>query len=238
MKTMRAAPIALFLLGTGCDFFLGSNDPWPVTPIDSDAGEASTVETNPVGEACPTDNLGHTPHTHIANLKFKGYKANGTSPIAAQGDLVPISLCDFYNPTGKNGNYKLIHIAGASRWCGPCSHEASDISGYDYQAGQRTGPGIAADLAPLGVVFFQVLFEGEAGGSPATNIDLQLWATSHQSNFTSVIDPGPTALREFLDGKTLPWNADINARTMEILGVTIGLDVSLEDTLKKTVSSL
>ncbi len=236
---MRVALVASLFVAVGCDFFLGTNEPWPLDAGAGEAGETAAPETNPAGEICPTANLGHTPHTRIANLKFKGYKPTGTSPISLAGDPVNVNLCDFYNPTGKNGNYKVIHIAGAAGWCGPCQHEASDISGFDYTTAQRTGPGIAADVAPLGVVFLEVLFGGDSAGSAQADFnDLRQWITIHQSNFPSVIDPGPTQLRDFLDGKTLPWNADIDARSMEILKSGIGSDPMLEDSLKTLVAKV
>ncbi len=234
MNVMRLIPIGLFFLGMGCGFVSGTNEPWP---LDSGitTGEASAPETNPVGEVCPTTNLGHKPHTRMPNLKFQGFKANGTNVVATQGDLTTISLCDWYNPTGKNGNYKLMHLTGAARWCGPCSVETSGISGWD---GTRTGPGIAANLAPQGVVFVQGLFQAENHNAPATPDDLRIWMNGHQSNFASFIDPGPITLHEFTDGNVLPWNAEIDLRSMEILALSIGADSSLQDTLTKLVATV
>ena len=232
MWSMRLASLAV-LSCVGCEFFAGTNEPWPLEA--STGGETTAPDTNPVGDVCPTTTLGHKPHTRIANLKFQGYKANGTSVIAPQGDLATISLCDYFNPNGKNGNYKLLHLTGAARWCGPCSVETSGISGYD---GTRNGPGIAANLAPLGVVFLQVVFESEKFGTPATVNDLQIWMTGHQSNFASVIDPGPTALHDFTDAHILPINVDIDLRSMEILNATTGASPSLEDDLKGLLTTL
>jgi hypothetical protein len=227
LSTMQSMALLLLVLG-GCGFVQGTNDPWPLDA--GGDGEASvTIESNPVGEACPTTNIGHTTHTRIANLKFQGYKANGTNVLAPTGTLTTISLCDFYNPTGKNGNYKILHIAGAALWCGPCSVETSGISGYD---GSRNAPGVAADLAPLGVVFVQVLFQGDSHTTPASVKDLEVWMNGHQSNFTSGIDPFAAAFHEFTDGNNLPWNADIDLRSMEILGASIGASSSLEDDMK------
>jgi hypothetical protein len=237
------APVALFCLGVGCDFFVGSNDPWPLEAgtVDEAAETGSCSETNPMGECCPTANIGHVASSgatrfRIANLKFMGYRPKGTEVVDTSGPPVQISLCDYYNPTGKNGSYKIIHMSAASRWCGPCSHETSDVSGYDYQNNVRTAPGIAADTAPLGVLFMQALIDGTNAGTGATMDDLRVWMSSHESNFPSFIDPGPTQLREFSDGKSLPWNADIDARSMEILRISVGGGSDLAGEVKQWAS--
>jgi hypothetical protein len=205
----------LALLLVGC-----SSDPVKPTP---DAGP----DTNPAGELCPTENVGHVPsagtaRVRIANLKFKG-----------------VSLCDYYNPTGKNGNYQLIHLGAVARWCGPCQLEASAISGYDYLTQTRTGPGIAADLAPQGVVFIEAIVESDTPNVPAKAGDLQIWIDSHQTNFPVALDPAAAVLHDFLPTvETLPWNVDIDARSMEILAIGTGYSTTLEDDLKKVLTAL
>jgi hypothetical protein len=194
--------------------------------------------TNPQGEAYPSSNLGHNVGTVIPNLKFVGFKAADSKAAVDTTKTATIQLSDYFNPTGKNGNFKLIHLSAASRWCGPCNQETSAMSGYDYQTNQRTGAGIAADLEAKGVVFVQALIDGFTPGKGATVTDLKGWVDDHQSNFTEVLDPGPTAFASFFDGAAVPWNADIDATTMKIMKTELGYDPNLETTINGLLAKI
>jgi len=219
-------------------------------PAPTDTGTPAPAATNPNGVAYPTTNIGYAAHTRIPNLKFLGYKA--TSPagmVDTSGNPVLVQLADFYNPNkpdgtpGTNGNTIIIHISAGSRWCPPCNMEASATSGFDYSTSTRTGPGVAADLASQGVVFINTLLDGFVNGTPATLMDLRGWVTDHQVNFTQVFNPyeypsasggygSSSETNSLFVGSAVPWNADIDARSMEILNVNnSGFDSNLEQTL-------
>lgn len=208
------------------------------TPTPQDPGTTAPTATNPQGVAYPSSNLGYAVHTRIPNLKFIGYKATTTaSQVDTTGSPGVVQLADFYNPNkpdgtpGTNGNTIIIHISAGSRWCGPCNAEASDVSGFDYSTSKRTGPGVAANLAAAGVVFVDALIDGFTPGIAATLDDLRGWVDDHQVNFTQVFDPNSTETASLFLGASIPWNADIDARSMEILQMEQGSSPTLESDL-------
>jgi hypothetical protein len=49
------------------------------------------------------------------------------------------------------------------------------------------------------------------------------------SNFTEMLDPGLHNLGHFFDAAAIPWNADVDVRTMELLDSSVGFsDVPTE----------
>jgi hypothetical protein len=172
---------------------------------------SSGRETNPDGKAYPTTNIGTKPSSHNAstgkvgnpgnvmkNFKFYGYP-NGDK---SQG-LQQVALADFYDPDAKN--FRLIHIQAAAVWCGPCNQEA------------KAAASIAAELKTKKVVWLAALVETSKQGSPSTQADLDKWLGAYPSDFTHVLDPSNLNLGVFFDAAAIPWNADLDARTMEIL---------------------
>jgi hypothetical protein len=167
--------------------------------------------TNPDGFAYPSPSSGYgrtartgsTPGSVIANFRFLGYPNADTS----QG-LQTISLADYYDPCSKR--YKMIHLSVAAVWCVPCNQETDAIVAAKSQ------------LASEQVVILQALDDGPTQGVPATQNDLDHWITSHQSNFTEVLDPNLQNFAGFFEAAAIPWNADVDPRTMEILDSSTG----------------
>lgn len=192
---------------------------------DSDAG----TDVNPDGVAYPvppapacygrTARTGSTPGSIIANFKFQGY-VNGD---VSQG-LTTISLADYYDPCNKR--YKMIHLSVAAVWCVPC--------------GQETDAFVAAQssLASQGIVVLQALDDGPSEGMPATVSDLQYWIMQHNSNFTEMLDPGLTNFGGFFDAASVPWNADLDPRTMELLDSSEGFSGSAQSEVQSGLSAM
>jgi hypothetical protein len=193
-------------------------------PCDDGGGGTTTVgaghDTNPDGIPYPaptngygrTPRSGSTPGSVIQNFKFLGY-LNGDK---SQG-LTTISLADYYDPC-QTHNIKLLHLSVAAVWCTPCNQETDAI--------------VAAKsmLDSQGIVVLQALDDGPIQGKPAKVSDLDYWVQNHKSNFTEMLDPGLANLGGFFDAAAIPWNADIDPRTMEILDSSEGWsgDVSSE----------
>jgi hypothetical protein len=183
--------------------------PTMVPPAD-DAGSLST-DTNPDGFPYPAPDKGYgrnarsgsTAGSVMSNFKFLGYK---DGVVAAQ--LSRIALADYYDPCGRRN--KLIHLSVASVWCVPCNQET------DAMVTAR------AQLASQGVVVLQALDDGPVQGMGATTGDLNRWISSHHSNFTELLDPGLTQLSGFFDAAAVPWNSDLDPRTMEIIDASTG----------------
>ncbi|MDB4996354.1 MAG: hypothetical protein JWM74_3786 [Myxococcaceae bacterium] len=173
------------------------------------------AENNPYGVAYPTQNLGtqkrlgNTPGSVMTNYHFVGYAHHEPgSVVPTGGELQNVSLADFYDPEMRK--FKVIHISVAAVWCGPCNEETDE-----------TVP-VAEELLAKGIVFVQALSDGPVDGRGATKKDLDGWILKHKSNFTELLDPDLKNFGKFFNAAAVPWNANIDARTMEILSAGVG----------------
>ncbi len=184
----------------------------------SDAGgQVATTghDVNPDGVAYPAGPYGHdarrgsTPGSVIQNFKFQGYP--GADP--SQG-LQAISLADYYDPCNKR--LKLLHLNVAGVWCTSCNQETDAIVAGKSQ------------LDAARVVVLQAIDDGKSPGVPATQSDLDFWISRHKSNFTSMLDPGLNDLGGFFPNpSSIPWNFDIDPRTMEIVSAAVAIQTDL-----------
>jgi len=188
------------------------------TPAGVAAPDAG-VATNPDGIPYPGPPYGHvarsglTAGNIIQNYKFLGYPNADES----QG-LQVISLANYYDPCRKR--YNLLRISVAGVWCVPCNEETDAIV-----ADKAT---LAADK----VVIIQALGDGPTMGVGATPMDLTAWITKHMSNFTEMLDPGLANLGTFFVASAIPWNGDIDPRSMEILQSATGWSGDLNQDLE------
>jgi hypothetical protein len=187
----------------------------------------SLAATNPYGVPYPTANLGTqarsgtTPGNVIQNFTFLGY-ANPTPGTLTddKGSPTQISLADFYDPANKK--YKVLHINASAMWCGPCNQETDAI----------TKLGVVAGLAKDGAAILSALTEGNVRGTGSTLADLKTWIginrTSIQGgpgiDYDMVLDPEAFNLSVFFNADAVPFNLDIDVRTMEILDKGVGYD--------------
>lgn len=190
----------------------------------STGGNTSGHDSNPDGVPYPspaggyghTARSGSTPGSIIQNFKFLGY---------LNGDLTQpettISLADYYDPCNKR--YKMIHLSVAAVWCVPCNDETDAIVAAKSQ------------LDSEGVIVLQALDDGPTQGKPATNVDLTNWIKNHKSNFTEMLDPGLQNLGGFFNAAAIPWNADIDPRTMEMLDSSEGWSGSVASEVDPSV---
>jgi hypothetical protein len=172
----------------------------------------SAPDTNPAGDPYPTANIGTTPRkgncqtdpttcvpgNRIANFKFLGYPNADKS----QG-LKPLSLAQYYDPTGRT--YRILHLQAAGVWCSACQAETELIVP------------MKGEFDAIKAVWVVSLAEGPTPGTPSKQKDLDGWIAEFKSPFTHFLDPGNANLGPFYDATALPWNANIDARTMEIL---------------------
>ncbi|MBX3217713.1 MAG: hypothetical protein KF850_37250 [Labilithrix sp.] len=226
---MKIAPIlaASLLVGLVACASSNSSEPDQDKGLEGDGvGAADTApDTNPDGIPYPTDNIGTVERkgtksgNRIANFKFLGYPdANQT------GGLQPISLAQYFDPTGTK--YKIIHLQAAGVWCGVC------------QAETRVVAPMKAELEAKGVVWLVSLAEGATPGVPSKESDLKRWISNFNSPYTHWLDPGNANLGPFYDRTALPWNADIDATTMEILTAGTGGVTSKDGILQKIDEAL
>jgi hypothetical protein len=218
--TLRAlAPVVVSgcLLACSSSSSDGTNDGGLAAP---DAEADGPGATNPYGIPYPNNNIGtharkcvdtacdaaggSIPGNQIQNFSFLGYP-NGDSSKGLQ----TIALSDFYDPEGKLG-YKLLHLGAAAVWCVPCNQET-----------KATVP-LAPGLLKQGVVFAQTLENGTTLGQAATQTDLDNWISEYKPTFTEMLDPDNMNLGVFFAAAEVPWNAIIDARSMEVLADGVG----------------
>lgn len=150
-----------------------------------------------------------TPGNVIANYRFLGYP-NGDSSRGLQ----PVALADYYDPTGKG--HKLLHIIAAAEWCNPCTTETSAL------LSDLANP--ATDFEAQGVVYLQTLTEGNTINLGATKADLDDWIGKLHPRFTEALDPEASSLGVFFNAASVPFNADIDTRSMEVLQAGTGYE--------------
>ena len=167
---------------------------------------ASTGNVNPDGFSYPTPaggyghsaRKGSTPGSIIQNFKFFGY------PNADESKgLQTIALIDYYDPCQRR--LKLLHLSVAAVWCVPCNQETQALVAARAQLGTEQ------------VVIVQALSDGPKMNVPATTSDLKFWIQENKSNFTEMLDPNLANFGVFFNAAAVPWNADVDPRTMEIL---------------------
>jgi hypothetical protein len=183
---------------------------------DAGASTSPPVATNPDGLAYPSPPYGRnarsgtTPGSRMQNFAYLGYPNGDPS----QG-LQTIAMIDYYDPCGKRA--KLIHLSVAAVWCTPCNQETAAVVAAK------------ADLDVEQVVMLQALDDGPTVNMGATQGDLDRWIAKYHPTFSEVLDPGLTHLGGFFPAAEVPWNCDIDPRTMEIIDQSTGWsDVTTE----------
>jgi hypothetical protein len=180
---------------------------------------------NPDGVPYPSNAGGHsaragtTPGSVIQNFKFQGYP-NADKSMGLQ----TIALADYYDPCGKRS--KLLHLTVAGAWCVPCGQETDALVAAKAQ------------LASERVTVIQALGDGPTEGVTATVTDLDNWTAKHGSNFTEMLDPNLANLGAFFNAAAVPWNGDIDPRTMEIIHESTGWPGDLATDLQPSLTAL
>jgi hypothetical protein len=206
-------------------FACSSQSPSEAPTSPGDAAVLAAATTNPDGVPYPSGAGGHnaraasTPGSVIQNFAFQGYPDADKSK-----GLQTISLADYYDPCGKR--LKLLHLTVAGAWCVPCGDETDTLVASKAQ------------LASERVTVIQVLGDGPTEGVTATVTDLDNWISKHGSNFTEMLDPNLANLGTFFNAANVPWNCDIDPRTMEIIHESTGWPGNLDTELQPSLSAL
>lgn len=225
MKIARIAAASSFVVLAACASKSSTPEQDKGLEGEGETAAATAPDKNPYGVAYPTDNIGTTPRigdragNRIQNYKFLGYPNADKS----QG-LQPISLAQFFDPEGRE--YKIIHIQASGVWCTACQAETEAVVP------------IAQKLKEMKAVWLVSLAEGPTPGSPSKQKDLDGWIDQFKSPFTHWIDPGNAKLGPFYDRTALPWNANIDATTMEILTSGTGAVASEEGLIQEINDAL
>lgn len=226
LRSLLGLAVVGSVFAFGCSSSGGSSTPAGNQGVTGPGSTTGTVETNAYGKAYPTKNLGTEPRSGtrpgniMRNFKFQGYKTEMGQAVTTNGKLETISLADFFDPDQKNG-FKVLHVTVSSYWCNPCNEETKEMVS------------IAADLKSKNVLFFQALADGPAVGTGATPTDLDNWVNKHKVNFTQALDPALKNFGGFFDAAAVPFNANIDLRSMEILSSGVGAPPDLTGEVEK-----
>jgi thiol-disulfide isomerase/thioredoxin len=185
--------IVVALNGIGCDEDCSFAD-------DVVTGNA----TNPEGVSYPAGAYGATPREGgipgdiFPNLGFSGYRDSATD-----GELQTVSLADFYDPEMRH--HRLLHLSAVAMWCPYCSRETDQLAQ------------IAPALREEGAAFLQLIIDGPSKGEAPDRCDLDEWIEEHDTHFTVVLDGAARRLGTVVAVGSVPYNAIIDTRTMEVL---------------------
>jgi hypothetical protein len=103
-----------------------------------------------------------------------------------------------------------VHLSVAGLWCEACNEETDALVGAKAQ------------LTAEKIAVLQAVDDGTMQNVPATTTDLDHWVAKHQANFTEMLDPGLKNLAGFFNPSAIPWNCDLDPRTMEIIDESVG----------------
>jgi hypothetical protein len=153
----------------------------------------------------------------INDYNFMGYPR--ASPPGSKLQL--IQLADFYNPSGmetfapgspygEGRKPKALALIGGAKWCTPSNVQASTEL-----------PSRHSGLAPLGQFLF-LLEDGSQHGTPATQAELDDWATRYHVDYPLAIDPRYT-LKALTDVEAWPAYLIIRTRDMKIIRSVVGV---------------
>jgi hypothetical protein len=233
------AGFSLGALSLGTLVACSSASPTPATACDpcgdtpasggpaADAAALRNLNVNPDGVAYPdppggygrSARRGTTPGSVIRNFVFLGYPNSDESH-----GLQKIALADYYDPCNKRS--KVLHLGVAAVWCVPCNEETQALVAAK------------AELASERVVVIQALSDGPKLNVGATQSDLNYWIMTNHPTFTEMLDPELANLGGFFDAAAVPWNADIDPRTMEIVDDGTGWAGTVDSELAPALKSL
>ncbi len=181
-------------------------------PGDAGDGGDSGASSYPTAHLGTNPRAGATPGDVIHDYAFSGYRATGG--VLDTSQLRTVRLADYYDPDGKKG-LKVLHIIAAARWSAP--------DGAEVQAAVTATSSLAAN----GGVFLVVMGQGASVGANATKTDLDAWVTKYAPHFSIALDPGFALLSQMWDVSAVPFNVDVDLRSMEILQASVGAPADL-----------
>jgi hypothetical protein len=190
----------------------------PPTPVVDETKCPTTRDENPYGVCYPVNDLGVDVGQVIPNLCFD----DGT---------LSFCLAQLYDPESKLAA-RLIHITVMANWVGPSNVEADFIAGTDLTGANVSSVAWAKELSPNVAFINAWLTQTTTSGGGAT-ADFQAWLAAHGDVVSTNVAPGVLG-----DAPAIPLNIDIDARTMKIVHEALGLDLQLDQSIEKVLSTL
>jgi hypothetical protein len=174
-------------------------------------------QQNPANVNYVAGPYGYTQGSVIQNIQFVGkVDPDGAAGMANYGALTmaPISLAAYHD----DPKVKFLFISGVARWCAPCNAEQADV------------PAMQAKYEPKGFRFLETLIEGQQRGTPATEKDLNFWASFHSLHVGIALDP-TDAIHQYADIAAFPLNVIVSTSDMKIQLMQVGQITNLDSTL-------
>jgi len=137
----------------------------------------------------------------IPDLHFEGYRA--------RSDVwEPVSIHDFYDPTGEKG-IRYVLIISAAAWCPGCRAAAGALAAvYD-------------DYEPKGVRFVHLMRESETT-APATKATVDRWRDNYVITYDNLLDDKQQSFSlQPAELRSTPYISIVDARTMKVLKAQI-----------------
>jgi hypothetical protein len=160
---------------------------------------------------------GYSQGSIMQNIQFTGKVDPGGAAGMADYNtmpMAPITLASYHN----DPSVKVLFISGVARWCAPCNDEQTQV------------PTVQAKYEPKGVRFLEALIEGQERGTPATEKDLNFWATFHSLHVAMALDP-TDAVHQYADIAAFPLNMIVTTSDMKIQLMQTGEITDLDGTL-------
>lgn len=176
------------------------------SPVDNTMNKMIT----PSGANYPMGPYGYAQGSIVGDLGFVGKKdpagASGTADYSAL-PMEAISLASYYG----DPNVKYVFMSGNAGWCKPCNDEQPLV-----KAAQEK-------YEPKGVKFLEAMNQGydRATGAPATEDDINQWASRHQLHLAIASDPSDY-IHQYADVAAFPLNMVIRTSDMQIVFMAVG----------------
>jgi hypothetical protein len=178
----------------------------PIGACTPRAGEPPSGATG--SEGYPSGPYGYATGSTIADLSFTGKEdPRGPSGTAAYG-LLPMQTFSF-DELRSDPTVRLIWMTGVSGWCVPCSTEQPSVA----QA--------QAEYSSSGLKVIELIEQGGSPGVPATEADLDGWATVHQLHLLVGLDQAAW-MAQYADPASFPVSILIGVPDMTIRYIGVG----------------
>lgn len=158
----------------------------------------------PPGPYGATPRQGSTPGDVFPNFSFRGQRDS----VVDEDGLETISLADYHDPEQRR--YRVLHLSAVAMWCPYCARETAELAR------------VATALRAEGAALLQVAIDGPSQGEGPDRCDLADWVAEHDTSFTVVLDVGARRLGTVTSLASVPYNAIIDTRTMEVLEAGTG----------------
>lgn len=197
------------LAGVSFVLFAACSSPKEAASVTDTGSTTPPEDTAPVEDTAPwlkypEGPYGLTKGSVFPNLTLNGYR-NGVEGKAA-GEFGPLSMLDYYDPTGDRKIYAILFVVSAE-WCNPCRIEAKELPRFWEDIYKHRG-----------ARFITSMFE-DSKSNPANQATLDRWLNAYSLPFDIAADPDAESIPE---GAAIPLNYIINPRDMKIYRINTG----------------